>query len=120
MVLTVLCSVGAAGSCAGDGPSFVARLPQGTVELVGVTNSFRPTTDSRWWRPDGSAASIGRFRAVQKYHFPRLFGDDKVRTLLGRFENLPSDASTDPVCGIDLLTTPRGPVWVRRAQLGRR
>jgi len=39
------------------GPPFIGRLPQGTVELLGITN-YPPTAQSRWWKPDGSAASL--------------------------------------------------------------
>lgn len=84
---------------------FIARLPQGTVELVGVTEDYRPTQESRWWRPDGSAASIGPFYAVQKYRSPLLIADDKVRTILVRIENLPADASRDSVGGVNFSTT---------------
>jgi hypothetical protein len=52
------------------GPSFIARLPQGTVELVGITN-YPPTNKSPWWQPDGSPLQIGPFLPQEKYH-PRV------------------------------------------------
>jgi hypothetical protein len=88
---------------------FIAHLPQGTVELVGVTDAYRPTVPSRWWRPDGSPAEIGPFSTQQKYQFPSVMADDKIFTFLVRIENLPADASWDPVCGISTSTTPQGP-----------
>ena len=89
LLLVLLCGVGQASVSIADGTKFIAHLPQGTVELVGVTDDYRPTKQSRWWQPDGSAASIGPFRALQKYHTRRLVADDKFRTFLVRFENLP-------------------------------
>jgi hypothetical protein len=108
LALVLVCGVGQAGESKADGPPFIAHLPQGTVELVGVTSSYRPTKQSRWWQPDGSAAPIGPFCAQQKYPPKRLFADEKVRTFLVRFENLPADASTDPVGGVNFSTTPQG------------
>jgi len=43
-------------------PLAIDRLPQGTVELLGITN-YPPTNESRWWKPDGSAVNLGPFRA---------------------------------------------------------
>ena len=113
LTLVLVCGVGRAGEPVADGPPFIAHLPQGTVELVGVTDDYRPTKRSRWWRPDGSAAPIGPFRALQKYHKLRILEDEKVRTFLVRFENLPADASIDPVGGINFSTAPQGPVSLR-------
>ncbi len=113
LALVLLCAVGQAGEPVAYGPPFIARLPQGTVELVGVTYDYRPTKRSRWWRPDGSAAPIGSFRALQKYGNRRVLADEKVRTFLVRFENLPTDASKNPAGGINSSTAPQGPVWLR-------
>ena len=65
--VVLLCGFGQAGVSVADETRFIAHLPQGTVELVGVTDDYRPDRKSRWWQPGGSAASIGPFRAVQKY-----------------------------------------------------
>ena len=113
LALVLLCGVGQAGEPVASGPPFIARLPRGTVELVGVTNDYRPTRRSRWWRPDGPAARIGPFRALQKYGKRRVLADEKIRTFLVRFENLPADASKDPAGGINSSTAPQGPVWLR-------
>ena len=40
-----------------QGPRFLGRFPQGTVELVGITD-FPPTEQSRWWKPDGADADL--------------------------------------------------------------
>jgi hypothetical protein len=110
LAFILLCGVAQVGESKADGPPFIAHLPQGTAELLGVTEDFRPTKESRWWQSDGSAASIGSFRALQKYPQPGLVADDKFRTFLVRFENLPADASFDPVGGVNFSTTPQGPL----------
>lgn len=115
LALILLCGAGQADVFMADGAQYIGRLPQGTVELVGITNDYRPTKKSRWWRPDDSAAPIGPFSALQKYPSKKLIADEKVRTFLVRFENLPADASTDPVGGINSSTTTqfrRGHAWV--------
>lgn len=109
----MLGAVGQTGIVAADGPPFIARLPQGTIELVGVTEDFRPTLRSWWWRPDGSVTPIGRFRAQQKYHHPRVRAYEKIRTFLVRFENLPDVASINPVGGVNSSTTAAG-IWPAR------
>jgi hypothetical protein len=110
LALVLLCGIGRAGISLADEPRFIARLPQGTVELLGVTDGYRPTKESRWWRPDGSNMSIGSFRALQKYPQRKLVADDKFRTFLVGIENLPADASQDPVGGVNPSTTPEGPL----------
>jgi len=90
LALVLLCGVGQAGVSMADGAYFIGHLPQGTVELVGITNC-RPTNQSRWWQPDGPAAPLGPFRP-QRTHFP-VYADKKALTFLVRFENLPADAS---------------------------
>lgn len=107
LALVLLYGAGPASMSAAEGPPFIAHLSQGTVELVGVTGEYRPSNRSRWWRPDGPVAPIGPFSALQKYHAPVVRGDDKIRTFLVRFENLPAAASTDPVGGVNSTTTPR-------------
>ena len=66
---------------------FTAHWPQGTVDLLGITD-FPPTKESRWWKPDGSEVELGPF-------LPRptrsSFAPDKA--FLFRFKNVPADAS---------------------------
>ena len=57
LALALLCSIGQAGVSLADSPPFIGRLPQGTVEPIGVTNC-PPTKQSRWWQPDGSASQM--------------------------------------------------------------
>ena len=62
------------------------------MELLGITN-YPPTAQSRWWKPDGSAASLGPFRSRQgktHYSFPP---DKKSLTFLLHYTGLPTDAS---------------------------
>ena len=73
-----------------DGARFIAHLPQGTVELLGITK-YPPNTQSQWWKPDGSAAKLGPF-------LPRptnwsLPPDKKPLAFLLHYKNLPADAS---------------------------
>jgi len=114
LALIFVSGVGQAGISCADGPPFIAHLPQGTVELVGVTGDYRPTSQSLWWRPDGVAGPIGSFYAVQKYHSRRPIADDKVRTFLVRIQDLPADASRDPVAGVNSATTAKrgAPTWI--------
>jgi hypothetical protein len=68
---------------------FIGQLPQGTVELVGVTD-WPPMEQSRWWKPDGSPAELGPFLSEPtNWSSPA----QKTRTFLLRFQNLPSGAS---------------------------
>ena len=106
LAMILLYGAGQADASVADGAHFIGHLPQGTVELVGITDDYRPTRQSRWWQPDGFASPIGPFRALQKYRRPELLADGKVRTFLVHFENLPADASTDAVGGVNSSTTP--------------
>ncbi len=114
LALALLCSIAQAGASIADGPPFIGRLPWGTVELVGITY-YPPTKQSQWWQPDGSAARIGAFRPRKTRHM-RVLTDEKVLGFLVRFENMPADASPDPIGGINSSTTPRwvsgSPWWV--------
>jgi hypothetical protein len=97
------------------GARFVARLPQGTVELVGVTK-YPLTRQSRWWRPDGSAAALGPFRTLQKTRsLAGAYSDEEASEFmfLVRVDDLPAEASPDPVGGVDSSTTPRSGVGTR-------
>ena len=96
LALVLLCGVGQAGASKADGPPFIAHLPQGTVELVGITH-YPPTNQSRWWQPDGSAVQLGPFRPARTH---RSIGDRKhdlldtnMLTFLVRFQNPSADAS---------------------------
>jgi hypothetical protein len=115
--LLLLCGVAQAGVSVADGPRFIGRLPQGTVELVGVTY-YPPTNDSAWWLPDGSAASIGPFLPPGRPSRPRVPANQKKLVFLVRFENLPADASRDPAGGIDSYTIREGDPHAIRERSG--
>jgi len=100
--LVLLCGFGQAGVSMADGGECIARLPQGTVELVGITY-WPPTNRSQWWRPDGSAAKIGPFHSRETGRMPKLvrdlYPDMKVFTFLVRFQSaasIPSPSSSSP------------------------
>ena len=57
LALVLLCSIGEGGVSVADETRFIAHLPQGTVELVGITD-YPPTLKSRWWQADGSRSLI--------------------------------------------------------------
>jgi hypothetical protein len=104
LALVLVCGVGQAGASLADGPTFIGRLPQGTVELVGVT-FYPPTEQSQWWKPDGSAAHLDSFLPRSTYRLP-LRANEIAFAFLVRFENLPADASRQ-VWGI----TPWAATW---------
>ena len=89
----ILCGIGQAGLSIADGAPVHRSLAAGTVELVGVTN-FPPTNQSRWWKPDGSLAQIGPFRAENARHTPSNLTRCEVVTFLVRSESLSADALT--------------------------
>ncbi len=96
LALVLLCGVGQAGEPVTYGPPFIARLPQGTVELVGVTyyqrtNRAQRWNRAQWWQADGSVAQIGPFRPRGE-HAMKLFAERKTITFLVRV-TLPSDSS---------------------------
>ena len=68
---------------------FVARLPEGTVELLGV--SFHPSSGERWWRMDGSAASTGPFTNSGAQAHAGL--GQRGYEFVFRINNLPKDAT---------------------------
>jgi len=72
------------------GPHFVGNLPQGSVELIGVTH-YPPTEQSKWWKPDGSPVELGTF-LPQTSHGPSHPHENSV-SILFRFRNLPADTS---------------------------
>ncbi len=43
-----------------QGPQFVGRWAEGSVELVGVTK-YPPTKESQWWKPNGLPTELGTF-----------------------------------------------------------
>jgi hypothetical protein len=108
LAAVLLCGVGQAGSSVADESHFIGHLPQGTVELVGVT-FYPPTNKSQWWRPDGPAASTGPFRPLGRLDRFKPHVDHKRLVFLVRFENMPADASTAPAGGISSFTTPEWP-----------
>lgn len=86
LVLALFCSLGV--SCvSADGPPFVARLPHGAVELVGLAD-FPAASKSQWWRPDGSAAAIGPYRPRRIDPYWRRFRGLKTVSFVFRGENL--------------------------------
>ena len=106
LVLVLLCGAGQAGVSVADGPPFIGRLPQGTVELVGITyhpemvgiTYHPPTKQSRWWQPDGSAAHLDLIPPQSRNRY-KLFANENAVAFLVRYENLPADASR-PAWGI--------------------
>jgi hypothetical protein len=105
-LVVLLCAIAQARGSAADGPPFIGRLPQGTVELVGITyhpemvgiTYHPPTKQSRWWQPDGSAANLDLIPPQSKSRL-KLFANENVVAFLVRYENLPADASR-PAWGI--------------------
>ena len=78
---------------------FRAQMPQGTVELVGVTK-YPPTNQSQWWKPDGSAAQLGPFLGQPtQWSTPA----EKTRSFLLRFQNVPGN-SRDTRCAVEPCT----------------
>ncbi|MGD0899700.1 MAG: protein kinase, partial [Thermoguttaceae bacterium] len=87
-----------------------AALPNGgSVELLGITN-YPPTKESRWWKPDGSAADdIGpSLPAPAKWSFPKK---GKPLAFLYRITGLPADTSS-PVWRIEPSTGSWGAVGI--------
>lgn len=72
---------------------FVGLLPQGMVQLVGITK-YPPTKRSRWFQPDGSAAELEPFFAPKRTFQSR---GHKALSFLVRSQSLPPDASPLPV-----------------------
>lgn len=68
-------------------PRFIGHFPQGTVELVGITD-FPPTEQSRWWKPNGSRVDLNPF-------LPQPTGTSYPldKAFLLHFNNLPGDTS---------------------------
>ena len=64
---------------------FIARLPQGSIELVAV--SHHPSDDQPWWRPDGS-----EYDGPPVYTWggsSRPFGDERPREFVFRRDDVP-------------------------------
>jgi hypothetical protein len=80
----------AASVSTAEDAQFTARLPQGTIELVGITD-YPATAQSKWWQPDGSPANLGPFGA--KPMKLSLSPGQKPLAFLLRFPNLPAGAS---------------------------
>ena len=94
----------------------VGHLRQGTVELVGITD-YPLTVQSRWWRPDGSAAQLGPYSTQPKdWPLPAetalefLLHSQHARAFLLRFQNTPADLS-HPACDVEKHCT--GTWWGR-------
>jgi hypothetical protein len=77
---------------ASSGP-FVGLLPQGMVQLVGLTE-YPPTKQSRWFQPDGSPAEVqpvlAPYRRLQTHGRPAL-------SFLVLAQSVPPDVSLYPV-----------------------
>lgn len=73
---------------ANQGGPWLAKLPKGSVELVGITR-FPPTAQSQWWKPDGAAASIGPFQ--QRPVKWSLKADNYPLAFLFRTADMPAD-----------------------------
>ena len=77
----------------------IRQLPQGSVELVGITR-YPPTKESQWWKPDGSPIQLGTFLPKSsRGPFPA-----REKAFLFRFRNQPEDT---PVW----KTTPSADWW---------
>jgi serine/threonine protein kinase len=63
---------------------FRALVPQGEIELVGI--SYHPSTNQPWWRPDGSSCPEGPFEFRDTLN-------SATREFVIRLTGLPSDAS---------------------------
>ena len=105
-LVVLLWAIAPARVSVADGPPFIGRLPQGTVELVGITchpevvgiTYDPPNKQSRWWQPDGSAAHLDLIPRQSKNRL-ELFANENAVAFLVRYENLPADASR-PAWGI--------------------
>jgi hypothetical protein len=89
-------------SRATSGP-FVGLLPQGMVQLVGLTE-YPLTKQSRWFQPDGSAAELEPM-LVRRNHL-RNRGHQRALSFLVRIQSLPPDASPWPAWKL-----PPAPEW---------
>ena len=69
--------------------SFLARLPQGEIELLAV--SCHPSDNQAWWRPDGSPWQGGPL-ALQRSH-TKVEADQIGREFVIRLAGLPAEAS---------------------------
>ncbi len=78
-----------------DEARFIGHLPQGTIELVGVTRSL-PNNHSQWWQPDGSAATLGPYRPRKDdARWARRAPEKRISFLL-HITCLPVDTSSTP------------------------
>jgi len=75
-----------------SGP-FVGRLPQGTVQLVGITE-YPPRKQSRWFQPDGSPAEVPPVLAPQSMLW--TWGRPALSFLV-LTRSLPRDGSPYPI-----------------------
>lgn len=78
---------------AADAPRHVARLPQGTVRLVGVVRGL-PHDHARWWDPDGSPADLERYRPFRDHECWTRHAPEKRVTFLLHIECQLVDASS--------------------------
>jgi hypothetical protein len=113
LVLVLLCGVAQAGISVADQPRFVGRLPQGAVELVGITR-YPPSNKSEWWQPDGSPVRVGPFRPQEVYRFLVPKGSKHLKlkelTFLIRVQDPQADPSA-PARAVDDRPSQGWPVW---------
>ncbi|NQV33795.1 MAG: hypothetical protein HQ515_13965, partial [Phycisphaeraceae bacterium] len=68
---------------------FIAQLPQGSIELLGICE--HPSEGKDWWAPDGSPAQEGPFHTRGSH--TRVHADQQAREFVIRVRDLPTDAS---------------------------
>jgi serine/threonine protein kinase len=76
-----------AGETVAQAP-FIARLPQGAVELVAL--SYYPSTNELWWAPDGRPAKEGPFVTKASGNST---ADFQMFAMVARLRDVPADAS---------------------------
>jgi RND family efflux transporter MFP subunit len=69
---------------------FIGRLPQGTVELVGIRD-YLSDDQTQWWQPNGTVVHLGPFQS-RNFHGYVGVGVQQGRDFLVRFKDLPTDA----------------------------
>jgi len=75
---------------AADGIQSEAKLPQGKIELVAVSN--HPSTGKSWWRAEGSPFTGGKFENIHSHS--SVSGGQIAREFVFQIKDLPADASS--------------------------
>jgi len=68
---------------------FIGRLPQGTVELVGIRD-YLSDDQTQWWQPNGAVVHLGPFQSRDFHAY--VGAGVQGRDFLVRFKDLPADA----------------------------